>query len=110
MVFEGDPLSTLVFATSMTLLMTNVIRSKAPNASLVAYVDDTALLGLAQDVTATITDIQAEASTGGLKLQKAKTQLWSPTQASIDNEPLLRTLQGRMGDKRGILSLSENCL
>ena len=44
---------------------------------------------------------------GGLKLQKAKTQVWSPTQQSIDNEPLLRTLQGRMGDKRGILLLRE---
>ena len=41
------------------------------------------------------------------KLQKAKTQVWSPTSESIDNEPLLRTLQGRMGDKRGILILGE---
>ena len=44
---------------------------------------------------------------GGLKLQKAKTQVWSPTRKSIDNEPLLRTLQGRMGDKRSILLLGE---
>ena len=42
-----------------------------------------------------------------MKLQKAKTQVWSPTQESIDHEPLLRTLQGRMGDKRGILILGE---
>ena len=40
-------------------------------------------------------------------MQTAETQVWSPTQASIDNEPSLSTLQGRMGDKRGILTLSE---
>ena len=40
-------------------------------------------------------------------LQRAKTQAWSPTADSIDNEPLLRTFQGRMGDKRGILILGE---
>ena len=45
---------------------------------------------------------------GGLKLQKAKMQVWSPTETSISNEPpLLRTLQGRMGDTRGILILGE---
>ena len=104
---QGDPLSTLVFATAMTLLMLDIIRSKAPNVALVAYVDDTVLLGEAPDVTQAITEIQAEAATGGLKLQKAKTQVWSPTDASIENEPLLRTLQGRMGDKRGILILGE---
>ena len=58
-------------------------------------------------VTQAITEIQAEAAKGGLKLQKAKTQVWSPTATSIDIEPLLRTLQGRMGDKRGILILGE---
>ena len=59
---------------------------------MVAYVDDTVLLGRNPRETAT----------GGLKLQKAKTQVWSPTQQSIDDEPLLPTLQGRMGDKRGL--------
>ena len=104
---QGDPLSTLVFATAMSLLMLDIIRSKAPNVSLVAYVDDTVLLGAASDVTQAITETQTEAAMGGLKLQKAKMQVWSPTADSIDNEPLLRTLQGRMGDKRGILILGE---
>ena len=104
---QGDPLSTLVFATAVSLLMLDIIRSKAPNVSLVAYVDDTVLLRAASDVTQAITEIQTEAAMGGLKLQKAKTQVWSPTADSIDNEPLLRTLQGRMGDKRGILILGE---
>ena len=85
---QGDPLSTLVFATAMSLLMLDIIRR--------------VLLGAASDVTQAITKIQTEAAMGGLKLQKAKTQVWSPTADSIDNEPLLRTLQGRMGDKRGI--------
>ena len=39
--------------------------------------------------------------------RKQKAQVWSPTQTSIDHEPLLRTLQGRVGDKRGILILGE---
>ena len=60
------------------------------------------LLGAASDVTQAITETQTEAAMGGLKLQKAKTQVWSPTADSIDNEPLLCTLQGRIGDKRGI--------
>ena len=74
---------------------------------MVGYVDDTVLLGPAGDATQAITEIQTEATMGGLELQKAKTQVWPPKQESIDNEPLLRTLQGRMGDKRGFLSLGE---
>ena len=101
---QRDPLSTLVFATAMSLLMMDIIRSKAPNVSMVAYVDDTLLL---RDVTQAITEVQTEATTGGLKLQKANTQVWSPQQESIDNEPLLRALHGRMGDKRGILILGK---
>ena len=104
---KGDPLSTLVFATAMSLLMLDIIRSKAASVSLVAYVDDTVLLGAATDVTQTITEIQTEAAMGGLKLQKTKKQVWSPTADSIDNEPLLRALQGRMGDKREILILGD---
>ena len=91
----------------MSPLMMDIIRSKAPNVVMVAYVDDTVLLGAASDVTQAIAEIQTEGATGGLKLQKAKTQVWSPTNTSIENEPLLRTLQGRMGDKRGILILGE---
>ena len=78
---QGDPVSTLVFATAMSLLL---------DVSMVAlYVDDTVLLDVAANVTQAITEIQAETATGGLKLQKAKTQVWSPTQQSIDNELLL---------------------
>ena len=60
---QRDPLSTLMFATSMSLLMTDMIRSKAPNVSMVAYVDDTVFLGPAGDVTQAITEIQTEATT-----------------------------------------------
>ena len=74
---------------------------------MVAYIDDTVLLGPASDVTQAMSEIQTETATGGLKLQKAKTQVWSPTQQSINDEPLLRILQGRMGDKRCILVLGE---
>ena len=38
---QGGPLSTLVFATAMSLLLKDIIRSKAPDVSMVAYVDDT---------------------------------------------------------------------
>ena len=65
------------------------------------------LLGTAESVTQAITETQAETATGSLRLQKAKTQVWPPTQKAIDDEPLLRILQGRMGDKRGILVLGE---
>ena len=74
---------------------------------MVAYVDDTVLLCTAGNVTQAITEIQAETATGGRKLHKAKTQVWSPTQKSIDDEPRLRTLQGKMGDERGILGLGK---
>ena len=63
---EGDPLSTLVFATAMSLLMKDIIRSKAPDVVMVAYVDDTGLLGTAANITHAISEIQAE------------TQVWSP--------------------------------
>ena len=41
---------TLWSRTAMSLLMMDIIRSQAPNVSMVAYVDDTVLLGPAQDV------------------------------------------------------------
>ena len=58
---QGDPLSTLVFATATSFLMMDIIRSLA-NVAMVAYVDDTVLLGAAPDVTQTITEIQTEAT------------------------------------------------
>ena len=78
---QGHPLSTLAFATAMSLLMADIIRSKAPKVSLVAYADDTVLLGPAKDVTQAISETQTE--TGGLNLQKAKTQ------AGLPHEPPL---------------------
>ena len=48
--------------------MKDIIRSKAPSVSLIAYVDDTFLLGTAEDVTTAIIEIQTEAVMGGLKL------------------------------------------
>ena len=66
---QKDPLSTLVFATAMSLPLLDIIRSKAPNVSLVAYVDDTVLLGAA-DVTQAITEAHGQntslVSHGGL--------------------------------------------
>ena len=56
----------------MSLFMVDIIRSKAPNVSMVTYVDDTVLLGPAQDVAQAISEIQTETATGGLKLQKPK--------------------------------------
>ena len=76
---QGDPLSTLVFATAMSLLLQATLWSKAPDVSMLAYVDDTVLLGTVENVTQAMTEIQAETATGSLKLEKAKTQAWSPT-------------------------------
>ena len=67
-----------------------------PSVSLEAYVDD---IGKAEDVAIAITRMQTETAMNGLKVQKTKTRLWFPTQTSIENEPFLCTLQGRMGDK-----------
>ena len=75
---HGDPLSTLVDAIATSLLMTDIIRSKALNVSMVAYVDDTVLLGQAADVTQAISELQVETATGGLKLQKPKCKRGRP--------------------------------
>ena len=69
---QGDPLSTLVFATAMSLLTTDIIRSNSPNVSMVAYVDDTVLLGPAQDVAQAISEIQAKTAVSGLNYKKPK--------------------------------------
>ena len=60
---QGDPLSTLVFATAMSLLLKDIIQSKGPDVSMVADVDGTVLLGTAGNVTQAITEIQAETTT-----------------------------------------------
>ena len=84
--------------------------SEVPAVQLVAYVDDTLPIGKAEDVATAITAIQTEAANGGLKLLKAKTQVWSPNPPSIHlvQESLQRrTLQGRVEDTCGILLSGE---
>ena len=76
--------------------MTDITQSKAPNVTMVACVDDTALLGSAPDVTRAISETLPRVVSN---YTKPKRRYGHNKQKSIDDEPLLRTLQGRMGDK-----------
>ena len=72
-----------MFATATSLLISDIIRSKAPNVSMAAYVDDTVLLGPAEDVTQAITEVQTEAPWVASNYRKPKHKYGPPPSRAL---------------------------
>ena len=104
---QGDPLSTLIFSLSMTEVLHKAVRRTTSEVKTLSYIDDTTLLGPADEVAQTIQDLPRALEGTGLSLQPNKTQLWAPQEEQILNQPHLKRLRDQMKDPRGLIILGE---
>ena len=104
---QGDPMSTLLFATAMTTVVRQAITTVGANVLGVSYIDDTVLVGSPEDVTSVLQEMPTLLASSGLQLQPDKTKIWSPTPGVVAAHPQLRKLQAAMSDKRGLTILGE---
>ena len=84
---QGDPLSTLLFSLSMTEVLHKAVRQTTSEVATLSYIDDTTMLGPADDVAQVIQDLPRALDGTGLSLQPNKTQLWAPQEEQILNHP-----------------------
>ena len=104
---QGDPMSTLLFATAMTTVVRQAITAVGVEVLGVSYIDDTVLVGSPDDVAAVLQELPRLLAITGLQLQPAKTKVWSPTPGVVSAHPYLRSLQATMSDIRGLTILGE---
>ena len=104
---QGDPLSTLIFSLSMTEILHKAVRQTTSEVTILSYIDDTTLLGPADEVSQTIQALPRALAGTGLSLQTQKTQVWAPREAQILNHPHLKHLREQMKDPRGLVILGE---
>ena len=108
-ILQGDPMSTLLFATAMTTVVRQAITIVNVDVMGVSYIDDTVLVGSPEDVVSILQELPMLLAHSGLQLQlaKQKSGLWSPTPGVVDSHPHLRQLQAAMSDIRGLTILGE---
>ena len=104
---QGDPMSTLLFATAMTTVVRQAIATVGVDVLGVSYIDDTVLVGSPDDVSSVLQELPRLLASSGLQLQPAKTKVWSPTPGVVGSHPHLQRLQAAMSDVRGLTILGE---
>ena len=104
---QGDPLSTLVFSLSMTEVLHKAVRETTSEVITLSYIDDTVLVGPADDIAQILQDLPRALAGTGLSLQPQKTQLWAPDGDQIAQHPRLKHVQAQMKDPRGLIILGE---
>ena len=104
---QGDPLRTLIFSLSMTEVLHKAVRQTTFEVRTLSYIDDTTLLGPADDVAQVLQDLPRAVEGTGLSLQPQKTQVWAPQEEQIQQHPHLRRLRDQMKDPRGLIILGE---
>ena len=104
---QGDPMSALIFSTVMTETVNTALRQTASEVQALSYVDDTVLIGPADDVNNALSQLPTLLRASGLELQPSKTQVWAPRMNNIMRVPALRRLRGQMTDPRGLVLLGE---
>ena len=104
---QGDPLSTLIFSLAMTEILHKAVRQTTSEVTTLSYIDDTTLLGPADEVAKTIQALPRALEGTGLSLQTQKTQVWAPQEDQILNHPHLKHLRMQMKDPRGLIILGE---
>ena len=104
---QGDPLSTLLFSTVMSEVVSQAVRDITSEVHVVSYVDDTILTGPADEITKVLQQLPASLHPSGLELQPTKTQIWAPHSECLRNAPLLRDLRNKMKDPRGLIVVGE---
>ena len=104
---QGDPLSTLLFSTVMSDVVLQAVKSITSEVHVVSYVDDTILIGPAEEVALTLQRLPKLLMHSGLELQPAKTQVWAQHSECLTHIPLLNELRDKMKDPRGLIIVGE---
>ena len=106
---QGDPLSTLLFSSVMSEVVSQAVRTITSEVHVVSYVDDTILTGPAEDVTQVLQQLPKLLQPSGLELQPAKTQVWAPYSECLRHTPLLRDLRAKMSERPPGSHQSHHC-
>ena len=72
-----------------------------------SYIDDTVLVGPADDIAEILQTLPRAISDTGLSLQPQKTQLWTPDGGQVTQNPSLKHIQAQKKDLRGLIILGE---
>ena len=104
---QGDPLSTLLFSTVMSEIVSQAVRAITSEVHVVSYVDDTILTGPTEEVAQALQQLPRLLAPSGLELQPAKTQVWAPHSECLRHTPFLRDLHANMKDPRGLIIVGE---
>ena len=104
---QGDPFSTLVFSLAMTEVIHKAVRETTSEVKTLSYIDDTIIVGPADDIAEILQTLPRAIHDTGLSLQPQKTQLWAPNGDQITQHPHLKTIQAQMKDPRGLITLGE---
>ena len=91
----------------MTEVLHKAVRQTTSEVMTLSYIDDTTMLGPADEVAQVIQDLPRALDGTGLSLQPNKTQLWAPQEEQILNHPHLKRLRAQMKDPRGLIILGE---
>ena len=83
---QGDPLSTLIFAAAMTLAITGALGDGTAVRN-VSCIDDTLLMGSADEVADAHDRLAARLRPTDLELQPTKTKVWAPNQEHLMADP-----------------------
>ena len=85
---QGDPLGPLGFAVALQPIV-DMINSKVPNLKINAwYLDDGTLVGSPSDLSLALSIVEQEGPPRGLRLNRAKSLLFSPSPTSPISNPL----------------------
>ena len=96
---RGDPLSTLVFSLFMTEVLHKAVKTTTSEVMTLSYIDDTVLVGPADDIAQILQDLPGALAGTGLSLQ--------PPKNTMVTKSLLRHIQAQMKDPRGLIILGE---
>ena len=99
---EG-PLSTLVFSLTMTEVIQKAVRETTSEVQTLSYIDDTLLVGPADDIAEVTQMLPRAIVDAGLSPQPQKTQLWAPQSDQITQHPSLKLMQAQTKDPRGLI-------
>ena len=104
---QGDPLSTLLFSTVMSEVVSQAVRVITSEVHVVSYVDDAILTGPAVEIAKVLQQLPSLLHPSGLELQPAKTQIWAPHSECLRHTPLLCELHNKMKDPMGLIVVGE---
>ena len=103
---QGDPLSTLIFAAAMTLAITGAL-GDGTAVHNVSHIDDTLLLGAADEVAEAHDRLAARLRPTGSELQPTKTKVWSPNMENVMANQRLAHLERQNPSGGGLLIVGE---